>query len=110
VAKLQARPGEAITLPVRIMNPTDKPWASSGKYPVTLSYKWFDSGRMLDIEGERTGLRHGVRPGEEISLGAEIRVPKEGRNLTLKLSMVQEGVAWFLSRGASTLDIPVKLN
>lgn len=110
VANLKARSGEVITLPVRIMNPTEEPWASSGKYPVTLSYKWFDSGRMLDMEGQRTVLPGIVRPGQEVSLGVEIRIPKEGTDLTLKLSLVQEGVAWFLSRGGSSLDIPVKLN
>jgi hypothetical protein len=110
IANLQSNPGETVMLPVRIKNPTGEQWNSAGKYPVNLSYKWFDSGRMLGIEGRRTPLRGNVKPGEEVSVTAQVEVPKEGSDLTLKLSLVQEGVAWFFTRGAATLDIPVKLN
>jgi len=113
VTNLRAKPGETIMVPVRIRNPTSERWASAGKYPVNLSYKWFDSSRMLNVEGVRTVFRGQVKPGEEVPLTAQVVIPvvsKEGMNLTLKLSLVQEGVAWFFIRGATTLDIPVKLN
>lgn len=109
VQNLRAQRGETIMLPVRIMNPTNEQWISWGRYPVNLSYKWFESGRMLNVEGERTLLPRHVKPGEEVSMDAKVEVPKEGTNLTLKISLVQEGVAWFFIRGAMTLDIPVKL-
>jgi hypothetical protein len=109
VANLIAKPGETIMLPVRVMNPTNEPWVSWGKYPVNLSYKWFESGRMLNMEGRRTSLLRRVNPGEEVSLDVQVEVPKEGTNLTLKVSLAQEGVAWFFVRGATTLDVPVKL-
>lgn len=108
LSSLQAKRGETIKLPVRIMNQTNEHWASIGKHPVTLSYRWYEAGRMLGIEGLRT-LVPTVKPGEEVSLDAQIEIPKEGTDLTLKLSLVQEGVAWFFTRGAATLDIPVKL-
>jgi hypothetical protein len=91
------------------MNPTNEQWVSAGKYPVNLSYKWFESGHMIDVEGARTLLRHPVKPGGEIFLDARVEVPTKGTNLTLRVSLVQEGVAWFFIRGATTLDIPVKL-
>ena len=109
IANLQAKPGETIMVPVRIRNPTRERWASAGKYPVNLSHKWYESGRMLDVEGVWTFLPRQVEPGGEVSLTAQVEVPKEGTNLTLKLSLVQEGVAWLSIRGAATLDIPVKL-
>ena len=65
--------------------------------------------RFFSIEGRRTVLRGKLKPGGELSLTAQVEVPKEGTNLTLKLSLVQEGVAWFFTPGASTLDIAVKL-
>jgi hypothetical protein len=108
MSSLQAKRGETIKLPVRIMNPTNEHWSSGGKYPVNLSYRWFEAERMLNIEGVRT-LVPTVKPGEEVSLDAQVEVPKEGTDLTLKLSLVQEGVAWFFIRGAATLDIPVKV-
>ena len=42
--------------------------------------------------------------------GCRIVAPKDGRSLDLKLSLVQEGVAWFFMRGATPLDIPVQLS
>jgi hypothetical protein len=63
---------------------------------------------MLPIEGERTPLPAMLQPGE--SLGVEMRVvaPEQGRDLVLKITLVQEGVAWFMSKGGKSLDIPVK--
>lgn len=107
VTRLRATPGETLTIPLLISNPTKERWASFGKYPVNLSYKWFDSGKMLGVEGVRTLLPGELRPGGEASLAARVVVPNEGANLSVKFSLVQEGVAWFFTRGASTLDLPV---
>ena len=42
-----------------------------------------------------------------MSLRVRVRAPAlAGKNLTLKITLVQEGVAWFMSKGAKTLDIP----
>jgi hypothetical protein len=111
VGELHARPGIRIRVPVRIRNPTSESWASCGKYPINVSYRWLDSdsGHMLNIEGERTILPRQVRPGGEISLEADVAVPNQNGNLTLKISLVQEGVAWFFTRGAATLDLPVNV-
>jgi hypothetical protein len=109
VKSVRANPGQTITIPVTIMNPSNEQWASNGKYPVHLSYKWFDSGRLLDIEGIRTMLPRPVNPGQGISFDARVEVPKYRNNLTLQLTLVQEGVAWFITRGATPLVIEVEI-
>ena len=109
VTSLAAKPGETLTVRVLVKNPTAAAWVSSGKYPVDLSYKWFESGRMLGAEGQRTLLIAPLRPGRVAYLNARVVVPNAGTNLTVKFSLVQEGVAWFFIRGAPTLDIPVRL-
>ena len=35
--------------------------------------------------------------------------PEKGRKLLLKITLVQEGVAWFMINGAAPLEIPVEL-
>lgn len=107
---LSVHPGDATSVPLTITNTSGNRWVSAGKYPVTLSYKWFDSGKMLGIEGVRTVLPQPVDPGQTVSVDARIVVPQDGKDLELKISLVQEGVAWFFTRGAASLDIPVKLS
>ena len=110
VRLLNAHPGDTISVPLSITNTSGDCWVSAGKYPVTLSYKWLDAGKMLPIEGVRTVLPQPLNPGRTVSIDARIVVPPDGRNLELRLSLVQEGVAWFFIRGAAPLDIPVTLS
>src|SRR5690348_12466609 len=54
VDKLTLQPGQEIRVPVHIENPGTETWISAGRFPVTISYKWFKNGELLPIEGERT--------------------------------------------------------
>jgi len=110
VRLLNVHPGDTTSVPLTITNTSGDYWVSAGKYPVTLSYKWFDAGKMLGIEGVRTILPQPVNPGRSVSVEARVVVPRDGKNLELRISLVQEGVAWFFIRGAAPLDIPVKLS
>jgi len=110
VRVLSVHPGDTTSVPLTITNTSRDCWVSAGKYPVTLSYKWLDAGKLLAIEGVRTVLPQPVDPGRTVSVDARIVVPRDGQDLELRLSLVQEGVAWFFIRGAAPLDIPVKLS
>lgn len=109
IKSLALHPGQAISIPVTIKDTSDEFWVSAGKYPVTLSYRWLAGGQMLSIEGARTLLPRPVSPGETISFDAHVVAPQQGKSLALRLSLVQEGVAWFVTRGAAPLDIPAEL-
>lgn len=109
VSNLSVSPGQSLTVPVTVKNTGSHRLASGGKFPITFSYKWFDGGRMLPIEGERTLLPRPLNPGEEVAFAAKVIAPDQGRDLTLKLTLVQEGVAWFMTSGGAPLEIPVKL-
>jgi hypothetical protein len=60
-------PWKPPSFPLPFETPGPALWASAGKDLVTISYKWFDHGRMLPIEGERTGLPGPVKPGDSAS-------------------------------------------
>lgn len=109
VTHLVLKPLENVKIPVTVRNVTSRPWSSSGAAPVLVSYVWFTHGRMIATEGARTALPGIVRPGEAVSLLANVSAPSQGRDLVLKITLVQEGVAWFITKGAKTLDIPVTL-
>lgn len=109
VSTLSVSPGQVLTVPVTVKNTGNNRLASAGKFPITFSYKWFDGGRMLPIEGDRTLLPRPLNPGEQASFNAKVVAPDQGQDLTLKLTLVQEGVAWFMTSGGAPLEIPVKM-
>jgi len=109
VKSLRLKLSESTEVPIMIRNTGSEPLASAGKYPITVSYKWFQGEKMLPIEGERTVLPAVLKPNESANLNLKVTAPSSGKSLTLRVSLVQEGVQWFLSAGAPTLDIPVTL-
>jgi hypothetical protein len=109
VHNLSVSPGETLTIPVTVKNTGNHFVSSAGKFPVTFSYKWFEGGKMLGIEGERTMLPKTLNPGDEASFPAKVVAPARGQDLTLKLTLVQEGVAWFMTAGGKPLEIQVKM-
>lgn len=108
-SEIAASHGATLSVPVTVENTGASRLIGSGKYPITLSYRWFDAGKMLPIEGERTVLPHLLNPGEKESFDAKVVVPRNGSELTVKFSLVQEGVAWFFSQDAAPLEIHLKL-
>jgi hypothetical protein len=92
---------------ITVKNPSTQSWFRDGKHPVRLSYKWFQDGRPLPYEGERTFLPVAeMKPGQAESFQAAVLAPeKETGKLTLAITMVQEGVAWFHETGATPLRI-----
>jgi hypothetical protein len=106
---LSVSPGETLSIPVTVKNTGNHRISSAGSFPVAFSYKWFDGGKMLGIEGERTLLPRPLNPGEEASFAAKVVAPSGGQDLTLKMTLVQEGVAWFMTSGGTPLEIRVKM-
>jgi hypothetical protein len=76
---------------------------------VNLSYRWLDaaSSSVLVTDGARGGLATALAPGESRDVSVMVRAPAEPGRYVLRLSMVQEGVAWFVDRGASGVDTPI---
>src|SRR3954464_10326930 len=104
---LKLKPAAVTEVPVVIRNTGQELLSSIGKFPVTVSYKWFEAGKMLPIEGERTGLPKPLMPNEVLNVNVRVVAPVSGKSLLLKITLVQEGVQWFISGGATPLEIPV---
>jgi hypothetical protein len=106
---LDLRPAQTIEVSVTVKNTSSSNWSSTGRAPVALSYRWFAGGVMLPMDGVRTLLPKPLRPGATLDVNMKIEAPVEGHDLILRVSLVQEGVAWFMSKGGKSLDLPVTL-
>jgi hypothetical protein len=108
------RVGSPVTIPVRITNPTTETWSAAGDgtgvLSVRLSYRWLDiGGRAIVVDGLRTLLPGDLGPGESLVVDAKVAPPDMPGRYVLRLSLVQEAVAWFdaESGGASEMEIDV---
>ena len=98
---------ETVTMPITVKNISQEPWPATGEKPVHLSYRWVDMmGRGVGPTIP-TQLPHHVAPGESVLLEATIQAPVEAGEYILRLTLVQENVAWFDQRGAQPLNLPV---
>jgi FkbM family methyltransferase len=98
--------GATCTVPITVKNTGTQPWfGRAPRAPVHASYQWRGAnGDVLPIEGNRTLLnRPLLSPGESDELNLQILAPVYPGSYILWISMVQEAVAWFYSRGAQPL-------
>ncbi len=75
VKSLDLRIGEITQVPVSAQKYRAGGVASAGKARIRLSYRWFDSQKMLPIEGERTLLPAPLQPGQSVNLQAKVVAP-----------------------------------
>jgi hypothetical protein len=102
--------GEKTLVPVTLHNTATTTLATTGKDPITVSYKWFDHGKMLPIEGQRTVLPDALKPGDSGEVKVSVVAPDAPGDFVLKITLVQEGVTWFMTAGAKPLEIPVTVH
>jgi len=105
------RVGEIVRISLMVRNTSDQTWLVSGRYPLCVSYHWIDdaTGEVVVFDGLRTGITSHVDPGETVSIGAVVAAPTGPGRYTLELTLVQEFVAWFDSRGAEPLRLHVQV-
>ena len=110
VKSLALRPGEITLVPITLRNTDTSVLSSAGRNPVRISYKWFDHGKILPIEGERTALPGPLNPGASLDIKVIVAAPETPGDMVLKITLVQEGVAWFVMAGATSLVLPVTVH
>lgn len=84
-------------VPVTITNTGRATWDSDAAEPVSLSYHWIaaDTDDVVAWEGERTPFPSPVRPGESVSLHAQVGGPGRPGQFRLMWDLEQEGRLWF---------------
>jgi SAM-dependent methyltransferase len=103
------RPGECIWLALWVGNPGTQVWpALETIMPgcwVHLSYRWLSEAGVQVMEGIRQTLPRGLRPGERVATNLTVTGPPYPGSYRLRVTLVQEGVAWFDERGGVPLDL-----
>lgn len=107
---IKAKPGERLTVPVKVTNNGQRSWNPDGEQFFALSYHLFDDpGDLVSYEGERTALPHTIEPGEEVELQGSILAPAVPGVYSIEWDMVQNTVTWFSwkneSAGSSALVV-----
>jgi hypothetical protein len=65
--------------------------------PVNICYHWIDAsdGSVAVFDGERTAISPGLPAGEKGQFQAMVLAPERAGRYVLRMTLVQEGVAWF---------------
>ncbi len=97
-------PEEAIMIDLSITNRSRFfTWPASGENAVSISYNIYNSlSETIVFDGTRAAIKNDVKPGETIAVPMNIKIPASGGRYIIEYDIVQEGVAWFSSRGNPT--------
>jgi hypothetical protein len=88
---------------MKVANRSRETWNAYGRRSVRISYHWLDDeGSTVDHDGLRTPLPRDVAPGESIVVPCFLRAPETAGEFRLAWTLVQEEVAWFDERNASS--------
>jgi len=94
--------GQTTTVPVTITNLGRGTFPVANSFPINLGYHWTTpTGQSVIWDGARTKLGGDLLAGQATTVNAAIIAPTTGGNFLLKLDLVQEGVAWFSSKGVT---------
>jgi len=98
----------ANTLGVTVANTGAATWPAGGPTPVHLSYHWLDqAGGVVVWDGARAALAADLAPGRSAVISLPVTSPPTRGAYTLRLDLVQEGVAWFSAQGVAPRDLSI---
>ncbi len=88
--------GDLIIVNLDLINISEHAFISTRNFgSVSMSYHWVDEQGKVVMDGIRTAIPGILLPGQSIQVNIISRLPKDAGELSLKLSPVQDGCAWF---------------
>lgn len=95
---------------VTVTNTGAVTWPAAGPNPVHLSYHWLaPDGSVVVWDGARASLPADVAPGQSAVVAIPVIAPAPVGPYTLRVDLVQEGVAWFSAQGVPTRDFAINV-
>ncbi|MGV0027879.1 hypothetical protein [Phormidesmis priestleyi] len=105
----QIKAGASAALLAWVENTSNFAWlCRNASNPVTLAYRWLNSAGEI-VETGRIFSDADAVPTGGILVRQILKAPQRSGNYTLRLTMVQEGVAWFDERGTAPKDLVVQV-
>lgn len=88
---------------VDVSNQSNFQLSSRAPNPVHFSYHWLDGTgeQVVVFDGERTRLPMSLMPGDERQMQASVVAPASPGRYMLRLTLVQEGIAWLDGSGST---------
>jgi hypothetical protein len=110
-SELTVPAGDLFALELEIANSGDVSWEENGKRCVKLCYRWLaQDGSPVVKEGERSDIGGDLFPGESRRLWITVTAPLECSGaVILRVTLVQEHVAWFDESGKLYCDVPARI-
>jgi len=105
-------PSDRFSIDVEVRNRSRELLATVGRTPVALSYHWLhgDTGAVAIHDGERTALTRTVVRGQDHRQSMEVVAPERPARYILRVTMVQETVAWFSDLADPVfVDLPISV-
>ena len=104
--------GTQRVLQVKVRNDGNAVWPAlgqeDGKFWVKAGNRWIDEKNEKNlVDDGRALLPFDVAPGQEAEVSLIATAPKKPGDYILEIGMLQEQVAWFHEKGASTLKVKV---
>lgn len=98
---------------VTVTNTSNEDWYANpqnGLNSISLSYNIYDeNGENILYEGIRTEIGTDILSGQTRNMKMKFNVPYDSGKYILRISMIQEGVAWFDLVNGGYLDIPLEV-
>src|SRR5207249_6792238 len=96
------------TIYVKVRNTGEGVWPaladSGGNYRLAAGNHWLSESNVAVVNDDgRSVLLYDLKPGEEIEIPLTVTAPVEAGTYVLDIDMVQEGVAWFATKGSKSL-------
>ena len=85
--------GSAALVDITVRNVGTEAWSPTAGD--RFSYRWWQDGKQLELEGERTPLPTAVPPGGTIDLQVRVVAPQAQGTYELRIQPVREGVTWY---------------
>jgi hypothetical protein len=111
--ELKLGPGEGRELALSARNTGNTLWLGA---PRPTAGHVFLGAHLLDASGQvlepgllRAPLPYDVAPGERVALAFGLVAPRAPGRYVVELDLVDEGLAWFGSRGSRTLRVPLEV-
>ncbi len=99
--------GTEASLAVMLTNTGVRAWPAAGANPVRLASHWLArDGTVVVWDGARASFTADLPPGASVTLSLPITPPASTGAYTLRLDLVQEGIAWFSQQDAAPRDLP----
>lgn len=103
-----ARPGEGLVRSIRVRNTSGLHYASIPPHPVLVVSQWFSPSGDLLAEA-RHPLASELRPGAEVDVDVHFAAPAAPGTYRLRITVVQEHVAWFHDHGVLPIQAEVQV-